>query len=89
MTVLKNQPSTLPWAETDTDWLIMGIDWDLDRAIRIAVQQTIDFLGRTQGMSVAQAYSFASLAVNYHISEVVDKTQVVCGYVPKSVFIAH
>jgi acetamidase/formamidase len=67
MTVLKNDPATLPWAETDTDWLIMGIDWDLDRA--------------------AKAFSFASLAVNFHISEVVDKTQVVTGYIPKSVFI--
>ncbi|WNI18769.1 acetamidase/formamidase family protein [Actinacidiphila sp. ITFR-21] len=87
ITVLKNTPSELPWAETDTDWLIMGIDWDLDRAIKIAVQKTIDFLGRTQGMTIAEAYSFASLAVNYHVSEVVDKTQVVTGYIPKSVFL--
>ncbi|MCW2541488.1 MAG: Acetamidase/formamidase [Frankiales bacterium] len=86
ITVLKNTPNVLPWAETDTDWLIMGIDWDLDRATKIAVQKTIDFLGRTQKMSVAEAFSFASLAVNYHVSEVVDKTQVVTGYIPKSVF---
>jgi acetamidase/formamidase len=86
ITVLKNTPNDLPWAETATDWLIMGIDWDLDRATKIAVQKTIDFLGRTQKMTVAEAFSFASLAVNYHVSEVVDKTQVVTGYVPKSVF---
>jgi acetamidase/formamidase len=86
ITVLKDTPNELPWAETDTDWLIMGIDWDLDRATKIAVQKTIDFLGRTQGMSVAEAFSFASIAVNYHVSEVVDKTQVVTGYIPKSVF---
>lgn len=88
MTVLKNDPATLPWAETATDWLIMGIDWDLDRAAKIAVQKTIDFLGRTQGMSISEAFSFASLAVNYHVTEVVDKTQVVTGFIPKSVFIA-
>ncbi|MFC4035885.1 acetamidase/formamidase family protein [Streptomyces polygonati] len=86
ITLLKNTPNDLPWAETDTDWLIMGIDWDLNRATKIAVQKTIDFLGRTQGMSVAEAFSFASLAVNYHVSEVVDKTQVVTGYIPKSLF---
>jgi len=43
---------------------------DLDRAIKIAVQKTIDFLGRTQGMTVADAFSFASLAVNYHVTDV-------------------
>jgi acetamidase/formamidase len=37
-------------------------------------------------MSIAEAYSFASLAVNYRVTEVVDKTQVVTGYIPKSVF---
>jgi acetamidase/formamidase len=89
ITVLKNTPNDLPWAETDTDWLIMGIDWDLNRATKIAVQKTIDFLGRTHGMSVAEAFSFSSLAVNYHVTEVVDKTQVVTGYVPKSVFTSH
>ncbi|WP_345632357.1 acetamidase/formamidase family protein [Rugosimonospora acidiphila] len=88
LSVLKNTPTELPWAETDTDWIIMGIDWDLDRATKIAVEKTIDFLGRTQGMTVAQAFSFASLAVNYHVTEVVDRTQVVSGYIPKSVFTA-
>ncbi len=88
MTVLKNTVTELPWAENDIHWMIMGIDWDLDRATRIAVLKTIDFLGRTQGMTVAQAYSLASLAVNYHVTEVVDKTQVVTGYIPKSVFTA-
>lgn len=88
LTVLKNTHDTLPWAETDTDWLIMGIDWDLDRAAKIATLKIIDFLGRTQGMSVAEAFSFASIAVNYHVTEVVDRTQVVTGYIPKSVFTA-
>jgi acetamidase/formamidase len=88
LTVLKNTHDTLPWAETDTDWLIMGIDWDLDRAAKIATLKIIEFLGRTQGMSVSEAFSFASIAVNYHVTEVVDRTQVVTGYIPKSVFTA-
>lgn len=88
ITLLKNERSVLPWAETDTDWLLMGIDWDLDRAMKIAVYQTIDFLERTQGMTAAQAYSLASVAVNYRVSEVVDRTQVVTGYIPKSIFIS-
>lgn len=86
ITLIKDTVTELPWAETDDHWIMMGIHWDLDRAMRIAVEKTVDFLVTTQGMTVPKAYSFASIAVNYHNAEVVDRTQVVTGFVPKSVF---
>lgn len=86
VSVIKNVATELPWAETDDHWMMMGIHWDLDRAMRIAVEKTVDFLVTTQGLTVPKAYSFASIAVNYHNAEVVDRTQVVTGYIPKSVF---
>lgn len=75
-----------PWAEDDDHWIMMGIDWDLDRAMRFAVEETVDFLVETQGMTEAKAFSFASLAVDYHVAEVVDRTQVVTGKIPKRLF---
>ncbi|WP_370614434.1 acetamidase/formamidase family protein [Mumia qirimensis] len=82
----KKVETELPWAEDDDHWIMMGIHWDLDRAMRIAVEKTVDFLVTTQGLTAPKAYSFASIAVNYHNAEVVDRTQVVTGYIPKSVF---
>jgi acetamidase/formamidase len=86
ISLFKGVETELPWAEDDKNWIMMGIDWDLDRAMRIAVEKTVDFLVTTQGMTVPKAYSFASIAVNYHNAEVVDRTQVVTGFIPKSVF---
>lgn len=86
ITLVKGAETELPWAEDDTHWIMMGIHWDLDRAMRMAVEKTVDFLVTTQGLTVPKAYSFASIAVNYHNAEVVDRTQVVTGYIPKSIF---
>ena len=86
VTLHKRVTTELPWFEDDDHWVLMGIHWDLDRAMRIAVEKTVDFLVTTQGMTVPKAYSFASIAVNYHAAEVVDRTQVVTGYIPKEVF---
>lgn len=86
ITLVKDTKTELPWAENDRHWIMMGIHWDLDRAMRMAVEKTVDFLVATQGLTVPKAYSFASIAVNYHNAEVVDRTQVVTGYIPKDVF---
>jgi acetamidase/formamidase len=75
-----------PRAETPTHWLLMGIDLDLDRAMQKAVTETIDFLVEEKGMARNKAFSFASLAVDFEIAEVVDLTQLVVGAVPKSLF---
>ncbi len=54
-----------PRAETDTHYMIMGIDLDLDRATRRATWEVVDF----------------------RVSEVVDLTHVVTGYIPKDIFL--
>ncbi|MES2186280.1 MAG: acetamidase/formamidase family protein [Pseudomonadota bacterium] len=76
-----------PRAEDDRYWILMGIDHDLNRAMKIAVEQVIDFLVKEKGMTPANAYSLASVGVNFVNSEVVDRTQVVSGKIPKSLFL--
>lgn len=85
-TVHKDVALDGPWAEDADNWIMMGIDWDLDRAMRFAVEDTVEFLVREKGMTTAKAYSFASIAVDYHAAEVVDGTQVVTGKIPKAIF---
>ncbi len=76
-----------PRAENDTHYLIMGIDLDLDRATRHATWEVVDFLVTEKGLSPAKALSLASIAVDFRVSEVVDLTQVVTGFIPKSIFL--
>ena len=76
-----------PRAETETAYILMGIDLDLDRALRKAVVAVVNFLVDEHGMTRSQAYSLASIAVDFRVAEAVDLTQVVTAFVPKSVFL--
>ena len=76
-----------PRAENATHHILMGIDLDLDRALRKAVAATVDFLVEERGLTPAQAFSLASIAVDFRIAEAVDLTQVVTAFVPKAIFL--
>jgi len=78
-----------PRAETDTHYMLMGIDLDLDRAVRNATFEVVDFLVEEKGMTPDKALSLASIAVDFRVGEVVDLTQVVVGYIPKDLFLAE
>ena len=76
-----------PRAETPTHYLIMGIDLDLDRAAREATRLVVEFLVEEKGLAPDKALSLASIAVDFRVSEVVDLTQVVTGFIPKDIFL--
>ena len=82
----KDRALTAPRAETATDYILMGIDLDLDRALQKAVEEVVAFLVAEHGLSPDRALSLASIAVDFHVAEAVDLTQVVTGRVPKSLF---
>ena len=82
----KDRPLTAPRAETDTHYVLMGIDLDLDRALQKAVEEVVAFLAAEHGLSPDRALSLASIAVDFHVAEAVDLTQVVTGRIPKSLF---
>ena len=85
--VHKDRTISAPRAEDDDYYMIMGIDLDLDRAARHATWEVVNFLGEEKGLPPAEALSLASIAVDFRISEVVDLTQVVTGYIPKGIFL--
>ena len=76
-----------PRAENAAHHILMGIDLDLDRALRKAVVATVDFLVEEQGLTRSQAFSLASIAVDFRVAEAVDLTQVVTAFVPKAIFL--
>ena len=78
-----------PRAENATHHILMGIDLDLDRALRKAVVATVGFLVEEQGLTRPQAFSLASIAVDFRVAEAVDLTQVVTAFVPKAIFLGR
>jgi acetamidase/formamidase len=87
LTVRKNEALTWPRAETPTHYISMGADPDLTVATRIAIQEMIDFLARTRGLTKHQAYQLVSVAGDVAVTQLVDRpTMGVHVKLPKSIF---
>jgi len=87
--VHKGKTLTAPRAENAAHYIVMGIDVDLDRSMRMAVSEAVKFLVEEKGMTPAKAMSLCSIAVDFHVAEAVDGRQVVAGKIPKAVFLAN
>lgn len=85
-TILKGRASAGPSGEDANNFLIQGIDYDLQRALKFATRDTVAFLVRTKGLTTAEAYSLTSISVSFTISEAVDATQIVTAHIPKSLW---
>jgi acetamidase/formamidase len=83
----KGQTIAMPRAETPTDYISFGLDPDLNKAMRQAIAESIDFLKQKRGLDVFKAYALCSIAVNYHVTQVVDATLGVHGMIPKRIFV--
>lgn len=77
---------TWPFAETDTHWIALGMHRDLGQAFKIALSNTLDFLSRRAQLTRLDAYSLASLATSFRVTQVVDINQGVHGMIPKEIF---
>lgn len=75
LTLRKDLKLTVPFAETARDFIFMGFGTTLDEAFEQALQQTIAFLVTRVGLDAKDAYVLCSLAVHFHISQVVNQPQ--------------
>ena len=88
LTVRKGMKLTWPRAETATDYISMGTDPDLTAATKIAIQEMVDFVTATKGLSKHRAYQLVSIAGNVAVTQLVDKPNVgVHVRLPKSIFV--
>ena len=83
--VRKGKQIRWPRAETPTHYIAMGLNPDLNEAARIATREMIDFLVTEKKMSRDDAYMLCSMAVDLHVTQVVDDTKGVHAMLPKSV----
>lgn len=82
----KDLKLTAPIAETPTDIVTLGFGETLDQAFEKALKEMIAWLERFAGLSAEDAYVLCSLAVNFHITQVVNSPQKgVHGMLPKSI----
>jgi acetamidase/formamidase len=75
-----------PFGETRDFWIPIGLDPDLNLAMKDAVRESIRFLSEVQGMERDIAYAYLSAATDYRVSQVVDGTKGIHGMIRKSDF---
>ena len=65
-----NRPAlSMPRAETPTWFISMGLNEDLDQAMKQALREMIAFICSRSNLSREQAYQFCSLAVDFHVTQ--------------------
>jgi acetamidase/formamidase len=93
LTVRKDIKLAWPRAETATDYISMATDADLGVATTLAIQEMVDFLAATKGLTKHQAYQLISIAGNVAVTQLVDRPRPgepslgVHVRMPKSIFV--
>jgi acetamidase/formamidase len=72
-----------PRAETPTHFISMGMNEDLDLAMKQALREMIAFICSRTNLSPDQAYQLCSLAVDFHVTQTVNGEKGVHGMLKK------
>lgn len=72
-----------PRAETATHWITMGMNEDLDLAMKQALREMISLIVARSNLSREQAYQFCSLAVDFRVTQTVNGEKGVHGMLRK------
>jgi acetamidase/formamidase len=75
-----------PRAETPTHFIAMGLDKDLDEAMKLAVREAVDLIVAEKKLDRDDAYMLCSVAVDFRVTQVVDGTKGVHAMIPKAIF---
>lgn len=65
----------MPLARTADAWLAFGFDVDLDRAAELALETMLDLMERELGVARRDALALASVAVDLHVTQVVNEAK--------------
>jgi acetamidase/formamidase len=72
-----------PKAETPTHFISMGLNEDLDQAMKQALREMISFICGRTNLSREQAYQFCSLAVDFNVTQTVNGEKGIHGMLRK------
>jgi acetamidase/formamidase len=79
-------PLKNPFAETPQYWIPIGLNQDLNEAMKDATRQAIQFLSETLGMDRAGALAYLSAATDFQVTQVVDRIKGVNAMIRKADF---
>ena len=83
--VHKDKQLESPMAETPEAWLAIGLDKDLDEAMKKAVRESLRIVEDEYGLTKQDALLFGSAAIDYEVSQVVDIVKGIHGVIPKKI----
>ncbi len=83
--VHKNKQLESPVGETEDAWLAIGLDEDLDEAMKKAVRESLRIINEEYGLTKQDALLFGSASIDYEVSQVVDIIKGIHGVIPKDI----
>jgi acetamidase/formamidase len=66
---------TAPWGETANLHIVLGLDTDLNEAMRDATRNALAFLAETCSLPAPVALAYLSAAADFEVSQVVDRVK--------------
>jgi acetamidase/formamidase len=81
-----NGKLTGPFAETPDYWIAIGLDPDLNEAMKKATREAVRFLSEKLGLDRATAFAYLSAAADFEVSQVVDRTKGIHALIRKKDF---
>ena len=81
--VLKNKPLSWPRIESDTHWITVGYDEDMNTALRIMEEETLKFLAEWKGLNSHDAHQYLITHGDIRVAEVVNRVKGVYCMLPK------
>jgi acetamidase/formamidase len=79
----KGTKQAMPRAETPTHYVSMGLNEDMDQAMKQALREMIAFICSRTNLSREQAYAFCSLAVDFRVTQSVNGEKGIHGMLKK------
>ncbi|WP_235355252.1 acetamidase/formamidase family protein [Aliterella atlantica] len=86
LVVHKNMKLTAPMGETKDAWIAVGLDKDLDEAMKKSVREYLQIADEKYGMTKQDALMLGSAAIDFDVSQVVDIVKGIHGTIPKQMF---
>jgi acetamidase/formamidase len=75
-------PLSMPRAHTPAGWITLGVHEDLDEAALLATEGMVDLISQLYGFDRHQALGIASVVVDLHVTQVVNKVKGVHAILP-------
>jgi len=83
LTVEKGTGLKMPWAETPTHYMTMGLDEDLDDAAKQALREMIALIRSRTRLTSEEAYALCSITADLAVTQTVDVNKGIHVLLPK------